>query len=93
MYNMINIIDTVVCSLRQLLRVNPEEFSSQGKHIFFYFLNFVTLWDDGYSMTDWGHHFMMYVSHIIMLYTLNLHSAACQFYVNKTGRKKEIEGK
>ena len=44
-------------------------------------------------MTDWGHHFMMYVSHIIMLYTLNLHSAACQLYVNKTGRKKEIEGK
>ena len=34
-----------------------------------------------------GHHFMMYVSQIIMLYTLNLYSAVCQFYLNKTGRK------
>ena len=31
---------------------------------------------------------MMYVSQIIMLYTLNLHSAACQLDLNKTGRKK-----
>ena len=31
---------------------------------------------------------MMYVSQIIMLYTLNLYSAECQLYLNKTGRKK-----
>ena len=35
-----------------------------------------------------GHHFMMYVSQIIMLYTLNLYSAVCQLYLKKTGRKK-----
>ena len=35
-----------------------------------------------------GHHFMMQVSQIIMLYTLNLHSAICQLYLNKTRRKK-----
>ena len=31
---------------------------------------------------------MMYVSQIIMLYTLNLYSALGQLYLNKTGRKK-----
>ena len=31
---------------------------------------------------------MMPVSQIIMLYTLNLYSAVCQLYLNKTGRKK-----
>ena len=30
----------------------------------------------------------MYESQIIMLYTLNLYSALCQLYLNKTGRKK-----
>ena len=35
-----------------------------------------------------GHHFMMYVSQIIMLYTLNLYSVVFQLYLNKTGRKK-----
>ena len=30
---------------------------------------------------------MMYVTQIIMLYTLNLYSAVCQIYLNKTGRK------
>ena len=31
---------------------------------------------------------MIYLSQIIMLYTLNLYSAVCQIYLNKTGRKK-----
>ena len=31
---------------------------------------------------------MMYVSQIIMLYTLNLYSAECWLYLNKTRRKK-----
>ena len=35
-----------------------------------------------------GHHFMMYVSQIIMPHTLNLYSAVCQLYLSKTGRKK-----
>ena len=30
---------------------------------------------------------MMYVSQIIMLYTLDLYSALCQLYLSKTGRK------
>ena len=32
--------------------------------------------------------FMMYISQIIMLYTLNLYRAVCQLYLNKKGRKK-----
>ena len=31
----------------------------------------------------------MYVNQIIMLCTLNLYSAVCQSYLNKTGRKKK----
>ena len=31
--------------------------------------------------------FIMYVSQIIMLYTLNFCNAVCQLYLNKTGRK------
>ena len=31
---------------------------------------------------------MMYVSQIIILFTLNLCSALCQLYLNKTGEKK-----
>ena len=30
------------------------------------------------------------LSQIVMLYTLNLHSAVCQYYLNKTGRKNAI---
>ena len=33
-------------------------------------------------------HVIMYVSQIITLYTLNLFTAVCQLYLNKTGRKK-----
>ena len=32
---------------------------------------------------------MIFVSQIIMLYTSNLYSAACQLYLNKTGKKKK----
>lgn len=36
-----------------------------------------------------GNHLMIYVSQIITLYTLNLHSVVCQSHLNKTGRKKK----
>lgn len=36
-------------------------------------------------LTKLGNHFMVYISEIIMLYTLNLHcSAVCQLYLNRT---------
>ena len=34
-------------------------------------------------------HFMIYVIQAVTLYTLNLYSAVCQLYVNKTGGKKD----
>ena len=34
---------------------------------------------------------MLYVSQIVM-YTLNLYSAVCQLYLNKTGKKKKNDG-
>lgn len=44
-----------------------------------------------YEMIDihknYDNHFTVYVSQIIMLYMLNLYSASCQLYLNKTGRK------
>ena len=33
---------------------------------------------------------MTHASQIIMLYALNLHSAACQFSLNKIGRKEHV---
>ena len=36
-----------------------------------------------------GNHFTIYVTQIIMLHTLNLHSAVCQLYLSKTEGKKE----
>ena len=53
-------------------RVNPKK-----AKIFFYFFNFVFICHDKYSLTYCGHHFMMYVSQIVMLYTLNLYSVVC----------------
>lgn len=32
---------------------------------------------------------MIYISEVIMLYTLNLHIAECQLYLNKTEREKK----
>ena len=41
----------------------------------------------GVHETYWDNHFVMRVSQIIMLHTLNLYSAICQLYLNKTRRK------
>ena len=38
-----------------------------------------------------GHYFMMYISQIIMLYTLNSYSAMCQLYLEKwEGKKADV---
>ena len=42
------------------------------------------------SLLNCEHHFMMYVSQIFILYTLNLHNAENQLYLNKTKKKTEI---
>ena len=43
-YNMINIINTTVCYIWKLLRVNPKSFHHKEKFIFLLF-NFVSIWD------------------------------------------------
>ena len=63
-------------------RVNPE-FSPQGK-IFFYFFNFVSIWDDRCSLNL--KRFIMYVSHYAETI---LYSDTCQLYLNKTGIKNK----
>ena len=39
------------------------------------------------SQTNCGNYFMMYITQIILLYTLNLYKGICQLYLNKTGQK------
>ena len=67
-------------------KVNPKSSRHKEKEYFFYFFNFVSIWDDRCSLTYCDKHFMMYVGQIIMLYMLNLYSAVCQLYLNKTER-------
>ena len=69
----------------KIVKSKSWEFSPQGKSMFFYFFNFVSLWDEGCSLNL----FHDVVSQIIMLYTLNLYGVVCQLYPNKTGGKKE----
>ena len=42
-----------------------------------------------FTKLNCDHHFVMYISQIIMLYTVNLYNAVCQLYLNKIGRKKK----
>ena len=43
------------------------------------------------QQTNCGNHFIMYLSQTFMLNTLNLYSAVCQVYFNKTERKQKIK--
>ena len=45
---------------------------------------------DGCSLNYHGNHFMMYVTQVVILYTLNLYSAVCQLYLSKTEKNKCI---
>ena len=90
MYNMINTIDTAVCYIWKLLnRVNPKSSHHKEKTLFFYFFNFVSIWDDGCSLNLLWSSFRD-ISHIIMLYTLNSYSAVYLLYLSKTGRKNKM---
>ena len=45
----------------------------------------------GIHKLNCGQHFMMRVSRTITIYTLNLYSALCQLYLNKTRRKNKTK--
>ena len=72
--------------MKVVKRVNSK-CSHQIELNFSYFFDFASIWDDGCSLTC-DIHFMMYVSQIIRLYTLNSYSAVHRLYLNKTRRKK-----
>lgn len=84
MYNMINIINTVVCYTWKFSKNKSQVFIT--KNYFFYVFNFYLhkVLDIHYNCDN---HFMC-ISQIIILYTSNLYSAKCQLHFNKTGRKK-----
>lgn len=64
-------------------------FSSQGKQFFpISLILYLHRMMDVHS-TYCGNHFMMHVRQIIILYTLSWDSAACQLYLNKTGRGRK----
>ena len=83
MYNMIKIINTAIYyiwkPLREgILRIPKDSHDKKKK----FFLNFVSAWDDECPLNNkfHGHHFMKYVSQIIMLYTLNAHNSIHQLW-------------
>ena len=69
-------------------RVNTE-FVSWEKNLLKKFLIYMRWWM--FTKLIVKNHFMVYVNQIIMLYTLNLCSAVCQLYRNKTGRNKQMK--
>ena len=79
MYKITNIINTVVCYIWKLFRKQVLRVFITRKSFFSIFLTLYL-----YEMMD--DNFIMYVSRIIMLCTLNLYSALCQLEINKPGR-------
>ena len=69
-----------------MLYMKVKMINSMSSHQFFSISLIFSLYDDGWSSTYWGKHFMMYVRRIITPYTL--YSTVCTFNLNKTRRKK-----
>ena len=69
-------------------KVNPKSSHNEENKVFsfiLYLCEMMNIHKTYYNL------FMMYISQIIMLYALNLYSAICQLYLNKTRRKKLIQ--
>ena len=75
-FNMLKVIinNTAVCYVWGLWGEYVLEVLITRKKLFFYFFNFVPMWNGDWTCDN---HFMMYVVQIIMLYTLNLYSTGC----------------
>ena len=80
---MTNIINAAICC-NKIVKVNPKSSHHRKKNFLYSFDAFIYV---GQWCSPFGNHFMMHVSRIIMLYTLNLYSAVIQLHLNKTGRK------
>ena len=75
-------INTAVWSISKL-KVNPKSSCDKKKKTFF--SSFVVCLYEmmNVNQTFCDDHFTIYLSQIIVLYTLNLHSVVCQLYLNK----------
>ena len=67
MCNMINIINTAVCYIWKLVKVNPMWVLMTKKIIFSIYSIILSIWDDGYLLNICGNYFMFYVGQILML--------------------------
>ena len=92
MYNLTDIIKTTVCYVWKLLkRVNPKKSSHHKENFYFYFFNFISVWNDGCSLNILWYSF--HDIHFIMLYTLNLYSAVCQLIAQWNWKERKKEGR
>lgn len=80
---MIYIINSAI-GYKQKLRVNPKNSHHMEKFKNLLMFRHAVM---GVHLMYCDNHFMMYISEIIMLGTLNVYRDVCQFYLNKTGRK------
>lgn len=63
--------------------MNPESSHHKEKNVVcFFFLDY------GCSLNLFGHYLIVYVTQIMILYSLNLYSAVCELCCNKTWRKQ-----
>ena len=87
MYNMENVINTVVCYIWKLLGEQSWRVLIRIKIYMFIFFKFCIYIID-IHWPYYGNHFMIHISQIIMLYILNLYRVVCQLYLNKNWMKK-----
>lgn len=83
MYRMVTVVNTIVCYVKVVKRVDLKRSCHKEKRFFSFFASFYCIWIWGHYH---GNHFAVNVSETIVVYILNLNSDICQFYL-KTGKK------
>lgn len=77
-YSTMTVVNTAFGIFESCLESRSKEFSLGGKSIFSFscLFNLYEMMD--VNETQYGNHFTIQIGHVIMLYTLNLHSTLCQ---------------
>lgn len=68
--------------------VNPKSSHHKEECYFPSFLSYLYEAMD-VSPTHCGHHFMIHVNQIIMLYALDVYNEVCQLFLSNTGKKRK----
>ena len=76
MYNMIDRINTALMLYEKVVKRVCLQSSHYTDQSFFYFFNFVFIWNDGCSLNVCDNYFILYVSQIIISYTLGVVSCS-----------------